>query len=453
MLLPNPAKGWRFCGNRLLALYSFLFVVWGCILIGWLYYDLLSSLEGFANQSLMQRQQLFAQLEGDHLMEALSADIKFGASDADTYGVFDDQKRPLNGPIRQIPALLPLDGQIHELSNCNDSVLPRTRCDAVAIRTWEGGWLVLAQNHGLIAGVLRIMWQALAWGVCLVLVCGAGVWYLLRGCPLRRIQTIQARVELIVAGYLNYRLPLSARRDELDMLAAIANTMLDRIERLANEVKGVCDNIAHDLRIPLTRIQLQLHRMQQETAQRSPEAVQVDQVIAETDVLMARFSGLLRVAQLKDHQRRACFVKFDPRQLLQELYDFYLPLAEEGGVTSYLQVSESLPPLIGDQALLFEALANLMSNAIKFTPKGGEVVLRAIIHGGSTRIEVLDSGPGIPPVERSAVFRRFYRVGSHPQHSGLGLGLSIVAAIVNLHGFKLEIGTCEYGGARLTLDC
>ncbi|MGZ0714360.1 sensor histidine kinase [Pseudomonas palleroniana] len=453
MLLPNPVKGWRFSGNRLLALYSFLFVTWSCILMGWLYYDVFSSLENLAKQSLMQRQQFFEQLEGDQLIEALSAGIKFDASDADTYGVFDEQKRPLNGPLQQIPARLPLDGQIHELNSCIDSASPHSRCDAVAIRTLNGHWLILAQYQGVISGVLRIILRALAWGLCLILLCGAGVWYSLRSCPLRRIRTIQTRVELIAAGYLSYRLPLSDRRDELDMLAAISNTMLDRIERFMNEIKDVCDNIAHDLRIPLTHIQAQLYRLQQQAAKCPGEAVQIDQVIAETDVLMARFNGLLRISELKDHQRRAGFVEFDPRQLVQELYDFYLPLAEQGRLTSQLQVSESLPPLIGDRALLFEALANLMSNAIKFTPKGGEVVLRAVTHAGSTRIEVLDSGPGIPPAERSVVFRRFYRADIHRQQSGLGLGLSIVAAIVTLHGFKLEVGTCEYGGARLTLDC
>ena len=131
--------------------------------------------------------------------------------------------------------------------------------------------------------------------------------------------------------------------------------------------------------------------------------------------------------------------------------DFYLPLAEEGHVTLILDTPSTLPSLTGDRALLFEALANLLSNSIKFTPPGGEVVLRATDDEGSPRIEVLDTGPGIPEAERKAVFQRFYR--SDDTHAGFGLGLSIVAAIVNLHGFGLEVGSREGGGAKLTLHC
>ncbi|ERO60555.1 sensor histidine kinase, partial [Pseudomonas piscis] len=271
--------------------------------------------------------------------------------------------------------------------------------------------------------------------------------------PLRRIRQIQASADAIVAGDLTRRLPLSNRRDELDMLAAIVNAMLERIERLMHEVKGVCDNIAHDLRTPLTRLRAQLYRLQQQAEEGSPQALQMDQLLAEADTLMARFRGLLRISELEDRRRRSGFLELDPLPLLQELHDFYLPLAEEGRLSLVLEVPPSLPRMIGDRALLFEALANLLSNSIKFTPPGGEVILRGLDDGGSPRLEVLDSGPGIPPAERAAVFRRFYRVDENNAQGGFGLGLSIVAAIVDLHGFKLDVGTSERGGARLSLDC
>jgi len=168
---------------------------------------------------------------------------------------------------------------------------------------------------------------------------------------------------------------------------------------------------------------------------------------------MARFRGLLRISELEDRQRRSGFVQLQPVELLQELHDFYLPLAEEDDLIFQLQLPATLPPLNGDRALLFEAVANLLSNSIKFTPPGGRVILRASNEGGHTRIEVLDSGPGIPEVERKAVFQRFYRAEGSHQQSGFGLGLSIVAAIASLHGFTLEVGSSELGGARLVLDC
>ena len=168
---------------------------------------------------------------------------------------------------------------------------------------------------------------------------------------------------------------------------------------------------------------------------------------------MARFRGLLRISELEDHQRRSAFGQLDPQPLLQELHDFYLPLAEEGRVSLQLKVAEHLPPLVGDRALLFEALSNLLSNSIKFTPPGGQVLLIARAEGETTFIEVQDTGPGIPDAEREAVFKRFYRSENGNQQSGFGLGLSIVAAIVNLHGFKLRIGSSPSGGASLVLEC
>ncbi|MGE7957311.1 sensor histidine kinase [Pseudomonas sp. NPDC089530] len=456
MSLLNPSKGWRSSSSRLLALYSSLFVAWSGILMGVMYYEVSSYLESLAKHSLMQRQHLFARFQGEQLEEALTTSMTFDMRAIDAYGLFDERLRYLSGPIREIPDDLPLDGQIHELQGCIDSDdpdLPRDSCDAVATYTRDGRWLILVRDNGSLFAVTRIILHALLWGVSLTIIPGAAGWHLLRRRPLRRIRKIQASAEAIVAGDLTHRLPLSNRRDELDMLAAIVNAMLDRIERLMNEVKGVCDNIAHDLRTPLTRLRAQLYRMQQQAAEGTPEALQLDQVLGEADRLMARFRGLLRISEIEDHQRRSGFVELDPLPLLQELHDFYLPLAEEGQLTLTLEMPATLPSLTGDRALLFEALANLLSNSIKFTPTGGEVILRGVEDGGSTRLEVLDSGPGIPEAERQAVFQRFYRVDDSNSHGGFGLGLSIVAAIVSLHGFKLDVGSSPSGGARLSLDC
>ena len=454
MSLPNPSKGWRSSSSRLLALYSFLFVAWSCILMGVLYHEVSVYLGDLAKHSLMQRQHLFSRFQGEQLDEALATSLTFDMRTVDAYGLFDAQQRPLSGPIQSIPEDLPLDGEIHELSTCivsDDPNLPQDSCDAVATQTHDGRWLVLVRDNGSLFAVTRIILHALLWGISLTIIPGIAGWHLLRRRPLQRVRAIQASAEAIVAGDLTYRLPLSDRRDELDMLAAIVNAMLDRIELLMHEVKGVCDNIAHDLRTPLTRLRAQLYRIQQQAAEGSPEALQLEEVIGETDTLMARFRGLLRISELEDHQRRSGFLQLDPLPLLQELYDFYLPLAEEGQITLILEADQPLPSLVGDRALLFEALSNLLSNSIKFTPPGGEVILRAVNDEGSPRIEVLDTGPGIPEAERVAVFQRFYRCDD--THAGFGLGLSIVAAIVSLHGFTLEVRNRDNGGAWLTLHC
>ena len=456
MSSPNPSKGWRSSSSRLLALYSFLFVAWSSILLGVLYYEVSDYLGSLAKHSLMQRQHLFSRFNGEALDEALAASETFDDRAFDAYGLFDNELQPLVGQIHSVPRGLPLDGKIHELDNCIDSddpKVPQSSCDAVAVRTQDGRWLVLVRDNGSLFAVTRIILHALLWGVSLTILPGAAGWHLLRRRPIRRIRAIQASADVIVAGDLKRRLPLSDRRDELDMLAAIVNAMLDRIERLMIEVKSVSDNIAHDLRTPLTRLRAQLYRIQQQAPADSTQALPLDGVIAETDLLMARFRGLLRISELEDHQRRSGFVRMAPDPLLHELHDFYLPLAEEGEVHLHLHVEDDLPPINGDHALMFEALGNLLSNSIKFTPPGGIVVLRASREQESTLIEVSDSGPGIPVAEREVVFQRFYRCDDSAKHSGFGLGLSIVAAIVNLHGYTLDVGSSDQGGARLTLHC
>ncbi|WP_397452651.1 sensor histidine kinase [Pseudomonas sp. NA-150] len=456
MSLLNPSKGWRSSSSRLLALYSFLFVAWSGILMGVLYWEVTDYLSTLARHSLMQRQHLFSRFQGDQLVDALKASTTFDMRSVDAFGLFDSQKQPLMGPINSIPPNLLMDGQIHQLSTCIDSddpSLPHNSCDAVAMQTHDGRWLLLVRDNGSLFAVTTIIWHALLWAISLTILPGAAGWHLLRRRPLRRIRRIQTSVEAIVAGDMARRLPVSNRRDELDMLAVIVNAMLERIEKLMNEVKGVCDNIAHDLRTPLTRLRAQLYRIQQQSPEESVQAEQMGQVIAEADALMARFRGLLRISELEDRQRRSAFVELDPRHLLKELYDFYLPMAEENQLTLELQRAPQLPWLTGDRALLFEALANLLSNALKFTPVGGTVTLIARTDGTSTFIEIQDSGPGIPEIEREKVFQRFYRCADGSSQTGFGLGLSIVAAIVNLHGFKLQIGTSPSGGASLVLEC
>ncbi|MFJ4371069.1 sensor histidine kinase [Pseudomonas japonica] len=456
MPLPNPHKGWSSSTSRLLALYSFLFVAWSSILMGVLYLEVSSYLNKLTRHSLLQRQHLFAHMSGKQLDDALIASQAFEERSFDAYGLFDRQFNPLGGQIRQMPSGLGLDGRIHELKRCldaDDPRLPADSCDGVALKVPDGRWLVLVRDNGSLFVVTRIILHALLWGLSLTIIPGIAGWYWLRRRPLKRIRAIQATAEQIVAGDLTRRLPLSPRRDELDMLAAIVNAMLDRIERLMHEVKGVCDNIAHDLRTPLTRLRAQLYRIRQQAGDDAPQAEAMEQAIAETDTLMARFRGLLRISELEDRQRRAGFVELQPREILEELHDFYLPLAEDGEIALRLQVEEPLPLLFGDHELLFEALANLVGNAIKFTPADGQVRISAAADEDGLHIAVEDSGPGIPEEEREAVLKRFYRSDEGHRHAGFGLGLSIVAAIVDLHGFGLEVGQSELGGARLVVHC
>jgi len=286
----------------------------------------------------------------------------------------------------------------------------------------------------------------------LTLIPGLIGWQLLRRRPLRRVERLQRSTESIVSGNLRERLPLSSARDELDMLANAVNTMLEHIERLLHEVKSVCDGIAHDLRTPLTRLRARLYQLQQ-LPMTDSHASSLNLALEESEAIMFRFQGLLRISELEDTRRRLAFASFEPAILLRQVHEFYEPMAQEKGQVLALELGAALPAMKGDQALLFEALTNLLDNAIKFSASGGQLCLRAHAVADGVRIEVIDDGPGIPEAERESVVRRLYRGDASRQQPGYGLGLSLVAAIVRLHAYNLKIQASESGGTRVIIDC
>jgi signal transduction histidine kinase len=269
--------------------------------------------------------------------------------------------------------------------------------------------------------------------------------------PLRRIRAIKSASDRVVEGDVRARLPIAGRHDELDMLAGIVNAMLDEVERLVKEVKSVCDSVAHDLRTPLTRLRAKVYRMQQDLREQPRHRDAAEQAVAEIDTLLGRFNALLRISEIEDRARRDGFAEVDLAAIIQQTLELYEPLADERGVRiAYLP--RVVPHIYGDGELLFEALNNLVDNAIKFTPAEGTVVVALVDAPDGPRIDIIDTGPGIPAEERETVLQRFYRGESARDLPGSGLGLSIVSAIVRVHRFTLEIADAP-SGTRVSLHC
>jgi signal transduction histidine kinase len=284
-----------------------------------------------------------------------------------------------------------------------------------------------------------LLWSGLATALS-VLVSG----FALSLAPLRRLRDLQRASRVIASGNLEARMPLMGRGDELDLFAGTVNAMVEEVGRVVAQVKGVTDAVAHDLRTPLTRVRSQLYRVRQSPGVETQAAAMVEAATVDLDVVLDRFAALLRISELEAGGRNAGFGWVDLGALARDVCDLYEPLAEERSVTLALRNVAHLGAW-GDGKLLFEAISNLVDNAIKFVADGGHVVVSLTPGTSGTIIEIRDDGPGIAPGERRAVLRRFHRGADAADVPGTGLGLSVVAAILHLHGFQLEFGDAEPG--------
>jgi len=451
----KPIDLWRSGTSRLLLVYGGLFALWCIALIGVIQWDTQRYLSNVVDLKIDHISEYFQKIDRARLPEALAVTESLDLRDVISHGLFDAQGKLLLGNLAQIPAGLPLDGKVHPLEHGVQRVEGHhpVRARGIAVHLPSGELLVFVRDTSVIDTVRAIIDRAMLWSLPLVVIPGLLGALLLSRRPLRRLREMETAVQPIMRGDLRRRLPLSPRRDELDLLAGIVNSMLDEIERLMGEVKGVCDNIAHDLRTPLTRLRAQLHGLQRETAPDDPRAALIEATIADADALLDRFRALLRISELEDLHRRAGFDDFDLAATLRHVVEIYTPLAEDKRITFALEATEPLPPLRGDPHRLFEAVSNLVDNAIKFTPPQGRVRLRTSLEREGPRIDVIDNGPGIRACDRAAVVQRFYRGASAQSEAGQGLGLAIVTAIAKLHSFRLEIAECDGGGAKVSLLC
>jgi signal transduction histidine kinase len=445
---------WRSATTRLIGIYGAFFVLWGAVLVGVVYWETNRYLSRVVDAIVEQRALYLRSVDRAHLPEAMESTGALDLRGVMSLGLFAADGRYIDGNIARLPADLPVDGEIRALPEGLErrARIEREPARGLAMRLATGEVLVVARDTSVIDEVGTIIRHALLWGLSLTVIPGLLGGFLLSRGPLKRVREIESAIAPIARGDLGRRLPVSPRGDEVDLLAAIVNRMLGEIERLIGEVKGVCDSIAHDLRTPLTRLRAQLHRLQQGGGEEPGPTL--ERCIVDIDALLDRFRALLRISELEDLRRRSGFGDVDLGAILREVHELYAPLAEDGGIRFDLDASAA-GVVHGDPHLLFEAFSNLVANAIKFTPGGGRVVLRASSRSEGIRVELDDSGPGIPSIEREAVLQRFYRgeCGRDPGVEGHGLGLSIVSAIVRLHGFRLRFEDNAGGGACVVVEC
>jgi signal transduction histidine kinase len=272
----------------------------------------------------------------------------------------------------------------------------------------------------------------------------------IRRALLSEVHGISQTASAIVEGDLSRRLPTNGGRDELDMLAQTVNRMLEQIEQLVQGVRNVSNAIAHDLRTPLAELRSRLEELSVTRPGPEETFAEIETAVADVDRVLGIFNALLRLAEIDTGARRSGFVQVDLARVASEAAEFYQPVAELKGVTLTFESSGELA-VAGDPLLLAQAIGNLIDNALKYAQEKDTIAVRAIQRSdGAIEVAVSDDGPGIPDDEKPKVTERFYRGDASRGTEGVGLGLSLVAAVAKLHGGVLEL-TDNHPGLRATL--
>jgi signal transduction histidine kinase len=356
--------------------------------------------------------------------------------------LFDSDGHRIAGNIENLPSDLPPNLAPRNIFLVRVDAFGRERQRARSVaRQLDGNQtLVVGRYVEDFTRTAEISRRALTLGLvpALCLSLAAGVFLSIRA--QRRVEEVNRKVQRIVDGELRQRLPTRGTNDPFDELARLVNCMLDEIEVLVRRLEGVGDDIAHDLRTPLTRVRVSLERARQRAVSVDDLRRSIDQALVGLDQSLAIITALLRISEIEHSRRMDGFRNVALGDLVREVGDLYEPIAEDKEVDFAVR-AEADTTVHGDRDLLFEAIANLVDNAVKFTPQGGRVELSLLRQGKEAVVRVRDTGPGIPADESELVTRRFYRSDKSRREPGLGLGLSLVSAIAKLHGFNFRISS------------
>jgi signal transduction histidine kinase len=430
---------------RLALLFLALFGAASLILFGFMYWQTAGYLAGGVDDWLRNEMASRSAAHSSERMRQLNARAVLDPDGRRPIALFDGDGHWEAGGSATLPTPLPAMDRPFDFTLPRDNGAARFR--GMLHRLPSGEILLVSQDMREIDHLRDLLLDAMASGALVVLVLGLAGAVITGAGALGRIDGVTHAIERIVNGDLSRRLPSGGRGGDLNRLIQVVNRMLDEIQRLMEEVKGVTDDIAHDLRTPLTRLLAGLERAHRRAGSVEEYAAAIDEAIVETKDVLVTFGALLRIAEVEAGARQAGFARLDLDTVAADVAELYEPVAEGKGVAFSRETDGGAhaAEIAGDPSLLFEAIGNLVDNAIKFTPPGGRVTLRILNASDRLGIEVTDTGPGIPGPERDAVLRRFHRVEKCRHTPGSGLGLSLVAAVAKLHGLQLAIEDAHPG--------
>ncbi len=454
--MASPGNFLRSTSFRLLAWYAAVFGASVAVLFLIVYWITLAALDAQLSDSVERETEVLVELYRSRGLDSIVRAIELRMAELRPprryYLLQDAAGKRIAG---NLPPMKPVEGEqvlpVRFLL-ADPTSKPEDPADAYPVvaqgrRLKNGGFLLVGESRYRAVKAREAIVRALAWGIAItVLLAGAGGAALGIGF-LRRIEAINRTTRSIMDGELAKRVPVSGGGDEMDQLAVNLNAMLNRIQALMESLKRVSDDIAHDLRTPLSRLR---HRLEDARGRTGPhgDAV-IEQSIAEVDAILETFSALLRISQVESGARRAGFSEISLERIVSDVGDAYVPVAEDRG--QRLKIALAGVPLIqGDRELLTQMVANLIENPIRHCPADVDITIGLTLEGGSPVLRVADTGPGIPAPEREKVFRRYYRLEASRTTPGSGLGLALVKAVAELHGASVELSD-NNPGLRVTV--
>ena len=368
----------------------------------------------------------------EELREAIDRDIH-----RDRYlALFDIDGSMLEGNVARLPSGPP--PHTSAVTTIRPTELPGKTSDEVrySVCTFHDGTrLLTAVDLDDSQYAARVVERAVLIGLLPGLLLAIGFGLIAGRRAARQVDAVRILTQRIMAGDLKGRLPVANPPDSFGVLCLHINQMLTRLEQLVGDVRGAGDDIAHQLRTPLTRLRARVERAMAQAVDPASFQRASEEALVEIDRILGIVAALLRIRELEDNERRSRFDDLDPGRIAEDACDLHRPDAEDRGVTLLSRIGP-VALVKGDSSLLIEALSNLIDNAIKFGPADGTVTLSLTNENGVPVVTVSDDGPGIPTAERRLVTQRFYR--GRRDRDGVGLGLSLVQAIAELHGFVLR---------------
>jgi signal transduction histidine kinase len=444
--LLSPSTFLRSAGVRFGVIYAALFGVSAIALAAFLWWSTAGLLERQTESAILTDSVGLAERFADGgvkaLVETINERVVGNVDDDALYLLVDPTFQRIAGNLEHWPTRVAMDQDWDQLAIERAGVRGLARVHYFEL---PGGFHLLIGRDVQVRSQLRVlMADALLWAAVIAVVLGSvGAWAV-RGLFRSMIADVSATAVAVTAGDLTRRVRVAGNEDEFDLLAETINDMLDRISRLMDGVRQVSNAIAHDLRTPIARARTRLEDAAIHATTEAELRAAVDRAMLDLDGVVNVFQALLRIAEIEAGARRSAFAAFDLAPLLADISEMYDVVAEEQGLAMRLDISPVLPAF-GDRDMIQQAVANLLDNALKFSPPGGAISLIAHPKAGGVEIEVSDQGPGIPEADRSRAAERFFRGESARSTPGSGLGLSLVQAVAQLHGGTLTLSDAAPG--------